>query len=80
MKVDFDGLRTRMARTYNTLCRKVIELENPIEREDLSITVDDLRDLVVTLICLKSEAEGFKALEDIVLRSVEEGEEDEDEY
>lgn len=79
MKVDFDGLRIRMARTYNTLCRKVIELENPIEREDLSITVDDLRTLVVTLICLESEAEGFKALEDVVLGSVEE-EGDEDEY
>ena len=62
MKVDFDNVRKKTVKYYNTLCRKVRELENENEREDLSLTMDDLRDCVITLICLESEAEGFKSL------------------
>ncbi len=54
MQIDFDKLRLQMATQYNVLAKKVYEMEESPERQDLALSVDDLHDSVASILSLES--------------------------
>lgn len=78
MEVDFNNLRKSMAKSYNKLCLTLNRFLNedgefcetaPIEGDafyagDIKTEMDDLRNLIATLICIYDESQGIKVIDE----------------
>ena len=69
MDVNFDGFRKALQRDFNRLvavldASKMYEGSLLVAPQRIEKVVDDMRNDLVTLMCLESESEGFKSIID----------------